>query len=155
MRDATPGPWQMPSLQLTEQLIKHGNSSIQSPKDLQFFLKEYSEKMRRVPGAQMPDIGSNLSFYASAGAVDSQNIFLILSTFPESPKRLSDITPNLSGIHVIMLGIPDEGDAKDESGYFLRLSKWEHWFNEQHSTVCRLSLNGIVSSSLMNCIHGH
>jgi hypothetical protein len=155
VRDEPDPPVQLPPLVLTSHLIKtlDASSSIQ---DFPVLLSQFAESMERFsPGAKNGDIAAAISFYRSAGALDAQHIFLIISSFPDLPEGERGLELDLSGIKVVMLPAPNAEDASDEAAYANRVAHWQVWLNQRHANVCRIPLNGLTTTSLAGCIYGH
>ena len=109
---------------------------------------------RFLPGARLGDVAGSLSFYTSAGALDADHVFLIVSSFPNLPKGRPDLPLNLTGVRVAMLPAPNRADASDEDAYLARVAQWETWLKQQHANVCRIPFNGLTTDSLIECLHG-
>ena len=155
MRDEPNSPWQMPPLEFTPRLIKASDAS-PAIREFPVLLNECAEGMQRFsPGAKNGDIAASLRFYASAGALDAQHIFLIVSSFPGLPKPERDLSLDLTNVTVVMLPAPNREDASDESVYVNRVARWQRWLSQQHANVCRIPFNGLTTSPLLGCIHGH
>jgi len=133
-------------------LVKAADSSSQ---DFPTLLNECAEGMQRfLPGARLGDVAGSLSFYTSAGALDADHVFLIVSSFPNLPKGRPDLPLNLTGVRVAMLPAPNRADASDEDAYLARVAQWETWLKQQHANVCRIPFNGLTTDSLIECLHG-
>lgn len=155
MRDEPNSPWQMPPLEFTPRLIKSADSS-SSMREFPDLLNECAEGMQRFsPGSKNGDITASLRFYASAGALDAQHIFLIVSSFPDLPRPEHNFSFDLNHVKVVMLPAPNSEDASDETAYVNRVGRWQRWLSEQHANVCRIPFNGLTTSPLLGCIHGH
>jgi hypothetical protein len=85
--------------------------------------------------------------------LDADHVFLIVSSFANSPKGRSDLPLNLSGVRVAMLPGPNRADASDEDAYLARVAQWETWLKQQHASVCRIPFNGVTTDSLIGCLH--
>jgi hypothetical protein len=167
VREEPQPPWQMPPVELVPHLIKASVSAAGGCEteelDLRQFtsiLSEVAGGMRRfLPGAKRADIAAALRLYASAGTLDSQHLFLIISNFLQTPDAERYPELDLSGVRIVMLPAPTREDAPNEAAYFSRVSGWERWLRQRHATVCRIPLNGIpldgMPSSLLGCIHGN
>src|SRR5207302_2099400 len=152
LRDEPAIPLQMPPLEFTPRLVKAADSSSQ---DFPTLLNECAEGMQRfLPGARLGDVAGSLSFYTSAGALDADHVFLIVSSFPNLPKGRPDLPLNLTGVRVAMLPAPNRADASDEDAYLARVAQWETWLKQQHANVCRIPFNGLTTDSLIECLHG-
>jgi len=152
MRDDPGSPVQMPPLEFTPSLIKASDTS--STKEFPLLLNECAEGMKRFsPGAKNGDLGASLNYYWSAGALDAQHVFLIASSFPDSPRAERDLALDLTGVRIVMLPAPNQADASDESAYLARVARWEKRLKQQHANVCRLPFNGVTTSSLLGCIY--
>ncbi len=155
MRDEPNPPWQWPPLELTSGLIKTSRASHPTP-GFPALINECAEGMQRFyPGAKNGDIAASLRVYASAGALEAKHVILIISSFPDLPKPERDLPADLSGAKVVMLPAPNREDASDESAYLKRVADWHQRLREQHANVCVIPFNGLTSSSLLECIHGH
>jgi len=155
MRAEPNPPWQMPPLELISQLVKtpDGSSSMQ---DFLSHLNECAEGMQRFyPGAANADIAASISYYVSAGTLDAQHIFLIISSFPDLPQAVRDLAVDLTGVKVVMLPAPNREDASDESAYTNRVTQWQRWLDQRHAHVCRIPFNGLTNGSLLGCMDGH
>ena len=152
LRDEPAIPLQMPPLEFTPRLVKAPDSSA---RDFSALLNESAEGMQRFsPGAKLGDVVGSLSFYSSAGAVDADHVFLIVSSFANLPRVRRDLPLNLTGARIAMLPAPNRADASDEDGYLARVNQWELWLKQQHANVCRIPLNGLTTDSLIQCLHG-
>ena len=152
VRDESAIPFQMPPLEFTPRLVKAADSPA---KDFSTLLNESAEGMQRFsPGAKLGDLAGSLSFYSSAGALDADHVFLIVSSFPNLPKGRPDLPLNLNGVRVAMLPAPNRADASDENAYLARVAQWETWLKQQQAKVCRIPFNGVTTDSLMECLHG-
>lgn len=152
LRDESAVPLQMPPLEFTPRLVKAADSSAQ---DFATLLDECAEGMQRFsPGAKLGDVVDSLRFYSSAGALDADHVFLIVSSFPNLPKGRRDLPVNLQGARVAMLPAPNRADASDEDSYLARVAEWEAWLKQQHASVCRIPFNGVTPDSLIQCLHG-
>jgi hypothetical protein len=155
IRDSSASPWQMPPLEFTPRLIKPA-SSTSTTDDFPLLMNEYAEGMQRFsPGAKTGDMAASLKFYSAAGATDANHIFFVISSFPDPLKAEDGLALDLAGVRLVMLPAPNLGDAADESGYTKRIARWEAWLKRRNASVCRLSLNGLTSSSLLGCEYGH
>jgi hypothetical protein len=154
MRDEPSSPWQMPPLEFTPRLIKASDES--STNEFPMLLNECAEGMKRFsPGAKNGDLGASLDYYWSAGSLDAQHVFLIASSFPDSPKAERNLPLDLSDVRIVMLPAPNQVDASDESAYLARVARWEKRLKQQHASVCRVPFNGVTMSSLLGCIYEH
>jgi len=152
LRDESALPLQMPPLEFTPRLVKPPDSSAQ---DFSTLLNQCAEGMQRFsPGAKLGDMVGALSFYSSAGVLDADHVFLMVSSFPNLPKGRRDLPLNLKGVRVAMLPAPNRADASDEDAYLARLAQWETWLKQQHANVCRIPFNGVTTDSLIDCLHG-
>lgn len=152
LRDEPASPLQMPPLEFTPRLVKASDSSA---RDFSTLLNESAEGMQRFsPGAKLGDVVASLSFYSSAGALDADHVFLIVSSFSNLPKVRRDLPLDLTGARIAMLPAPNRADASDEDGYLTRVNQWELWLKQQHANVCRIPLNGLTTDSLIQCLHG-
>ena len=152
LRDESAVPLQTPPLEFTPRLVKAPDSSA---RDFSTLLNESAEGMQRfTPGAKLGDVAGSLSFYSSAGVLDADHVFLIVSSFPNLPKARRDLPLNLTGARIAMLPAPNRADASDEDAYLARLAQWELWLKQQHANVCRIPLNGLTSDSLIQCLRG-
>jgi hypothetical protein len=155
MRDESKSPWQMPPLEFTPRLIKTTDPS-SSTREFPVLLNECAEGMQRFsPGSKNGDIAASLRFYTSAGALDAQHVFLIVSSFPDLPKPDRDLSFDLSGVKVVMLPAPNREDASNETAYVNRVGLWQRRLSQQHANVCRIPFNGLTTSPLLGCVHGH
>jgi hypothetical protein len=152
VRDESAIPLQMPLLEFTPRLVKAADSPA---KDFSTLLNERAEDMQQFsPGARLGDVLGSLSFYYSAGVIDADHVFLIVSSFPNLPKGQRDLPFNLKGVRVAMLPGPNRADASDEDAYLGRIAQWETWLKQQHANVCRIPFNGVTTDSLIACLHG-
>ena len=152
LRDESAIPLQMPPLEFTPRLVKAADSPAQ---DFSALLSECAEGMQRFsPGVRLGDLAGSLSFYSSAGVLDADHVFLIVSSFPNLPKDRRDLPLNLNGVRVAMLPAPNRADASDEDAYLARIAQWEAWLRHQHANVCRIPFNGVTTDSLIECLHG-
>ena len=152
LRDETAIPLQIPPLEFTPRLVKAMDSPAQ---DFSTLLNECAENMQRfAPGARVGDVVGSLSFYSSAGVLDADHVFLIVSSFPNLPSARRDLLLNLKGVRVAMLPAPNRADASDEDAYLARVAQWETWLKQQHANVCRIPFNGLTTDSLIECLHG-
>ena len=152
VRDESAIPLQMPLLEFTPRLVKAADSPA---KDFSTLLNERAEDMQRFsPGARVGDVLGSLSFYSSAGVIDADHVFLIVSSFPNLPKGQRNLPFNLKGVKVAMLPAPNRVDASDEDAYLARVAQWETWLKQQHANVCRIPFNGVTTDSLIECLHG-
>ncbi|PYT78291.1 MAG: hypothetical protein DMG40_20720 [Acidobacteria bacterium] len=152
LRDETAIPLQIPPLEFTPRLVKAMDSPAQ---DFSTLLNECAENMQRfAPGARVGDVVGSLSFYSSAGVLDADHVFLIVSSFPNLPSARRDLLLNLKGVRVAMLPAPNRADASDEDAYLARVAQWETWLKQQHANVCRIPFNGVTTDSLIECFRG-
>ena len=152
LRDESAIPLQMPPLEFTPRLVKPPDSSAQ---DFPALLNQCAEGMQRFsPGAKLGDLVGSLSFYSSAGVLDAEHVFLLVSSFANLPKGRRDLPLNLKGARVAMLPAPNRSDASDEDAYLARVAQWETWLKQQHANVCRIPFNGVTTDLLIDCLHG-
>src|SRR5438132_1096642 len=101
LRDESALPLQMPPLEFTPRLVKPPDSSAQ---DFSTLLNQCAEGMQRFsPGAKLGDMVGALSFYSSAGVLDSDHVFLMFSRFLYLSKLRIDLPLILKGVRVVTL----------------------------------------------------